>query len=231
MSDQPVSKSTITKRIFCNHCNTITRHTLKASHKQDYHEEDPDGSITYWAESEYLFWVCAGCDTGVLEDKSTDAGMHDEKGNQIFDSRFWPKRGTHDLKEKFFLQLPSKLSRIYHETIRAFNNGLYTLTAAGLRALIEGICSDKQVAGPNLKNRIDNLTAHLPKNIVDNLHGFRFMGNDAVHELATPDRHDLQIALEVSEDLLNYLYELDYKASRLPKPKQTASSSNSNDDF
>ena len=41
------------------------------------------------------------------------------------------------------------------------------------------------------------------------------MGNDAVHELTPPERKELKIAIEVSEDLLNILYELDYKASLL----------------
>lgn len=43
------------------------------------------------------------------------------------------------------------------------------------------------------------------------------MGNEAVHELGAPERNTLSLAIEVSEDLLNFLYELDYKASRLPK--------------
>ncbi len=71
--------------------------------------------------------------------------------------------------------------------------------------------------GANLKKRIDGLEAHLPKTIVSNLHGFRFMGNEALHQLAAPKPTDLKVAIEVSEDLLNFLYQLDYKASLLPK--------------
>ena len=47
------------------------------------------------------------------------------------------------------------------------------------------------------------------------------MGNEALHELGAPDRKNLQTAIEVSEDLLNFLYELDYKARRLPKKSGT----------
>jgi hypothetical protein len=83
--------------------------------------------------------------------------------------------------------------------------------------VIEGICADKGVKGANLEKRINGLEAHLPKTIVANLHSFRFMGNEALHELAAPKRTDLKVAIEVSEDLLNFLYELDYKASLLPK--------------
>ena len=101
--------------------------------------------------------------------------------------------------------------------IRAFNSGLYVLTAVGLRALIEGICADKNVSGANLNQKINNLTSLLPPNIVDSLHSFRFMGNKTAHELNAPDKEDLRLAIEVIEDLLNFLYELDYKAKLLPR--------------
>ena len=41
------------------------------------------------------------------------------------------------------------------------------------------------------------------------------MGNDALHELTAPKRAEVELAIGVIEDLLNFFYELDYKASRL----------------
>ncbi len=81
--------------------------------------------------------------------------------------------------------------------------------------LIEGICDNKKIKGKNLEDRINGLVGYLPQNIVANLHGFRFMGNEALHKMTAPKPEDLRLAIEVSEDLLNYLYELDYKVSRL----------------
>jgi Domain of unknown function (DUF4145) len=64
----------------------------------------------------------------------------------------------------------------------------------------------------------------IPANIVENLHGFRFMGNVAIHERTAPERDDLRLAIEIVEDLLNFVYDLDYKAKQLadkqkPGPK------------
>ena len=53
------------------------------------------------------------------------------------------------------------------------------------------------------------------ENIIRNLHQFRFMGNEAVHELAAPKPAEIGLAISVIENLLNFFYELDYKASRL----------------
>ncbi|MCB0264797.1 MAG: DUF4145 domain-containing protein [Calditrichaeota bacterium] len=81
--------------------------------------------------------------------------------------------------------------------------------------MIEGICDDKDIGGKNLEKKINGLEGILPKNIVKNLHQFRFMGNVALHDLKAPSRVDLSKAIEICEDLLNFLYELDYKTSQL----------------
>jgi hypothetical protein len=52
---------------------------------------------------------------------------------------------------------------------------------------------------------------------VANLANFQFLGNQALHELKEPDKQDLALAIEVVEDILNVVYELDYKSARLFK--------------
>jgi hypothetical protein len=202
------------KRIFCNHCKGITNHILEGSH----HKETPEDEYGWWDESDFMLWICAGCDSAVLEERYTDVSLANE-----YQSRFFPKPTSRDLHQKYFRKLPPKLRKIYLETIQAFNNELHILAAGGLRALLEGICSDKGIRGRNLEEKIDRMNTLLPQNIVTNLHSFRFIGNEALHELATPEAEDLRLAIEVSEDLLNFLYELDYKSSRLPKGKSSVS--------
>ncbi len=146
--------------------------------------------------------------------------MIDQNGKQIYDSTYYPSRKQQHIQLKRFRKLPQKLAGLYKESVEAYNNKLLILCAAGLRALIEGICVDKNIAGKNLETKIDAMIFILPQNIVENLHSFRFMGNEALHELNPPDKKNLHLAIEVSEDLMNYLYELDYKASQLKKEKK-----------
>lgn len=217
MAEQPVAP--IRRPLYCNTCRGETWHVLCGEHKRSisYDEEGYE-----WDEYFYRLWTCAGCDTGTMEVARTGRGEIDEHGDQVYDFSFFPSRTTSDLVPKVFRSIPGPLATIYTELIRAFNADLRLLCAAGLRALIEGICQDKGILGRNLEERIDGLVKVLPKNIVDSLHGFRFMGNEALHELNAPDLGDLRVAVEVSEDLLNFLYELDYKASRLPRRKGAA---------
>jgi hypothetical protein len=94
--------------------------------------------------------------------------------------------------------------------------------------LLEGVCDDKRAKGRNLRDKIDSLQRLLPnKNIIRNLHHFRFTGNQAVHQLEAPNPNDARLAIEVMEDLLNFLYELDYKASRLRKSSRARRSKKS----
>lgn len=209
-------------RIYCNTCKVQTHHELKATHTR-YDEpalsKNVDERFAGFEEVwEYRFWVCRGCDTVTLEVVYTNTGMLDPKGrDNIWESDFYPKRKRRDWPPKRFRQLDEKLARIYREVVESFNSDSRVLCAVGLRALLEGICADKGVTGRNLQKKIDGLEAHLPPNIVENLHSFRFMGNEAAHELQAPARAELQLAIEVIEDLLNFLYELDYKARRLSK--------------
>jgi hypothetical protein len=186
------------KRIYCNRCRGETRHHLVASHS--YHTDVEDG--------EYILWVCAGCDTGTMEDSYTAAYLDSGEPESIF----YPDRAEHNRIRKYFMNLPKKLEGLYREVISAHNANLNVLCAIGLRGLVEGVCADKSIQGRNLDEKIEAMKALLPENIVQNLHGFRFMGNRAAHELEAPSSGELQVAIDLIEDILNYLYDLDYKA-------------------
>jgi hypothetical protein len=197
------------KKIYCNTCKIETNHELKGTHHKEY---DNDYG---WEITNYHFWICLGCETATLEEAFTAMGLIDIDNNQIWEFVYYPKRKTGDLNIKRFRNLPSKLSDIYRETIACFNINSPLLCTIGLRALLEGICANKKISGHNLKQKIEGLKKLLPANIVDNLHSFRFMGNDAAHELNPPNNNELKIAIEVVEDLLNFIYDLEYKTEEL----------------
>jgi hypothetical protein len=207
------------KSIFCNRCRTVTHHNLEGI--KSYFLGGPteeDVSPNYWGE--YRLWACAGCDTCTMEDYYTADYMTSyappggETG-QEYQSDLYPKREHSARERKYYQSLPLNLKRIYDEAVTAINEQLPILCSIGLRALLEGICADKKIDGQNLEKRIDNLTSLLPANLVSNLHTFRFNGNDAAHELESPPDFELRTALDVMEDILNFLYALDYKASTL----------------
>ena len=207
------------RKIYCNTCKTTTNHELKALHKRVFVELDLPIDTTLSEPDEYEQWqysllICRGCETALLQEEYV-SHTNDTEIEDVREISFHPEREKRTLPFKIFRQLNPKLARIYQEVITTFNHAAPTLCAVGLRALLEGICADKGVEGKTLYNKIDGLKAHLPANIVESLHRFRFIGNEAAHELQAPAESELRLAIEVMEDLLNFLYELDYKARNL----------------
>jgi hypothetical protein len=223
----------ITRLIYCNKCNQETNHICKfheytpypiESYEdlQDLAADDPGFSINDFTRTceinGYLLWSCAGCDSWTVENYSALIPEGDDPplfDPDTYSSFFIPERTKFHVHAKQFHHLKNALEGIYRETLHSYNNGLYVLCGMGIRALIEGICDDQEIRGKNVAQKIDGLSALLPQNIVNNLHGLRFMGNEAAHELIPPDQEELQIAIGLVEDLLNFLYDLDYRASRL----------------
>lgn len=205
MADEKIRK----KRLYCNWCKHETNHELKGEHKGVF--GDPElGELEEVLI--YRLWVCMGCEKGLLEEEYTNDAMP----GQYAEFEYFPKRSQRFLMVKRYSKLKPELRTIYQEAITCYNEQALILCTAGLRALLEGICQDKKIKGKNLKAKIEGLKAILPnKNIIRNLHHFRFMGNDAVHELTAPKPTEVALAIGVIEDLLNFFYELDYKASQL----------------
>ncbi len=221
---QPAELTIGAWRIFCNNCNRETNHICKlnvydSSTLLDDEGVDDPNVIPVRLVDGYRLWICAGCDAWTIE--KYNAIMPDGEDSLLIDrnyvdSTFIPERTRFHTQLKKYHQLPSTLNGIYREVLHSYNSGLPILCAVGIRMLLEGICEDQEIRGGNLFQKIEGLSAaRLPKNIVNNLHSLRFLGNEAAHELIKPDPVELQLAINLAEDLLNFLYELDYRASSL----------------
>ncbi len=210
------------KRLFCNRCRNTTRHTCIGEHYYNPAlDEINEEKVKIYLIDAALTWACNGCEDVLLENwvgalqeihLNGDVFISDEG---VFEIEWNPPRTENSFAAKNYLKLPDKVANVYDETILAHNRGLYLLSAIGVRTLIEAICVDKSITGKSLQDRIDGLKQILPVNIVDNLHALRFMGNEAIHEIEEPKEDELHLAIEICEDLLNILYELDYKTTRL----------------
>jgi len=128
--------------------------------------------------------------------------------------------------------------------IDAFNHGLFILCAGGLRACIEGICISEGIKdGPveivkagvkvikrkkDLQGQISGLFEKglLTKKHAEVLHEHRFLGNEALHELDSPSKSELILAIEIVEHTLENLYELSPKVSDLRFSKQKRTNKN-----
>lgn len=205
--------------LHCNHCETRTKHSLSFTHEHDWATWDADEERfpSYVEYLQWTMWVCNGCETPLVQCRYNFNHDCDEKGETEYSYEYHPSRNEFSYPIRQFSRIPDEVNVIYREACAAYNAKLPLLCAGGLRALTEAICRDKGVSGRDLQKKIDALKSFLPESLVGNLHGLRYLGNDALHELKPPEMSNLRLGLDVLGDLMNYFYDLDYKAALLAK--------------
>ena len=224
------------KKIYCNTCGLHTNHELKAVHYRFYKDDSELKHLEFLEETEldepldlrgfkgvfkYEMWICRGCDSATLQESCTiNQLVLNDSLRAFWSYTFHPERTSEDLLWKDFFNTPAKLLLLYFEIIRSYNSHSPTLCAMGLRTLFEGICVDKGITDKvawGLADKIKELAKqqHLPDKIVEHLKSFKFLGDAAVHRIEAPDTQTLKLGIEVMEDLLNYLYALEYKSEWL----------------
>jgi hypothetical protein len=194
----------------CNHCLIDTKHDVLASVSEsgiEFNDEE-----TYGWMCEYQMMQCRGCESISYRQIASSSDDPDDTFT-IFPARI---SGRKEISRSW--HLPAKVNAIYKETYKAASNNMPVLAAIGIRTLVEAVCSDKGASG-YLVEKIDKLVAMgvLTKDGADILHGTRFLGNGAAHEVQGPSDSEIEAALDVAENLLQNVYILPEIARRLQK--------------
>ena len=223
--------------VICPECKRETRHIVMQSVDQTGQEEISNDFWIDW-EAKYQIIQCQGCMTiSFRMETSNSEDFNPYTGEPDVTIRLYPKRTKSTLSIKEFLNVPSNLKRIYREIIDCYNNEIFTMCAAGLRAIIEGICAEEDIAsGPievekdgtkkvvrkkNLEGKIAGLREKgiLTQKHCDILHQHRYLGNEALHELVQPSQEELQLAINIIEHILESIYEIPQKAAEIKKQR------------
>ncbi len=219
----------------CTKCNRSTKHRVAVSLDENETEYDQrEGWSVEWINN-YQVIQCLGCETVTFRHLHwCSEDWQPQFGEDGTTERLYPKRDANSLKARALTNVPNTLRRLYREVIDCFNNDSPTLCAAGLRAVVEGLCAERGIAdGPvqvqkkgggsqfvrktNLEGKIAGLHENrlLTQANAQTLHEHRYLGNDAVHELVRPSQDELRLAIEIIEHTLEQLYEIPQKALRL----------------
>lgn len=223
-------------KALCLSCNAETRHLVLQSIDCDGKEFVEDSFWLVWRD-DYQIIQCQGCETiGFRHEHFYSEDV--QEGFNGTTTKVYPSKPKNFRSTKDYYNVPLNLRRIYRETIDAYNVECYTLSAAGLRALVEGICSENGVLDGqievtrkdgtktfevknNLQAKISGL--HQKKLLTEQqasiLHSHRSLGNNALHELKMPSVSDLGLAIDILEHILESLYEIPDKAEILQRKR------------
>jgi len=223
-----MEKNKKTNRIYCAKCKKVTAHDILCHEMKTYTPSNTPEMKIDFAHGEWEILRCRGCDEVSFREiwKTSEDPYPSVK--------LYPDRGENIHPKKIYRNAPRRLRRIYREVIKCYNNEISILCAAGLRALIEGICKDKKIkAGPveitkkfgekeikqrsNLEGKIEGMVEknHLTRKHGDILHNIRFLGNESLHDLEEPINDELKLAIEIVEHTLDNLYEIPGKGEEL----------------
>lgn len=217
-------------KAFCNRCNQLTNHSVKAEHKvDDIAEVDNDGVLESHLIGSYTYQIieCNGCESITYRskdflnnfldlDKST--GKWVISNGKTFETYF-PERLENSIVEKRIVGIPNILKKAYQEVIQCYNLDLRILCSAGLRAIIEGICNHYKIDGQTLKDRIDALGKNglISTELSNSLHTHRFLGNYAMHQLSFAEKDELKDAIELIEITMENLFGVPERHKELSK--------------
>lgn len=238
----------------CPDCRKRTKHEIKEVvvkdiEENDYTESDEIGEYTFYSKEEAIFQIieCRGCES--ISYRQFRLSTSSDGIPQKWDEKLFPMRDTNSIDFKDFgPKIPEKIKVLYREVILTFNNKLGVLCAAGIRAVVEGICNEKNIDGgnvirydkvtkqpkkdtsgniklemsKNLDGKIEGLAekGYITKNYARTLHDLRFLGNQAVHQLDRPNDLNLKLAIEIIEHTLSSIYEIEVKAQKLSQKEQ-----------
>ena len=201
----------------CGPCNSVTRHRQLALITSCQNITDE----LSWESSSVI--QCQGCDTVsfCVESRSTwETACNPDTGEEepVVYTQLYPNRlaGRPRLQHEDYLE--RRVGEVYEETHGAIVNEQRILGGMGIWTIVEAVCQDKKVVGRNLEEKIAKLSelGHITPAGAWILHGIRYMGNDAAHEVKAHTKEELANALEVVEHLLTGVYILPALAALFP---------------
>jgi hypothetical protein len=221
-----------------SNCNTCKREQYQTVLKQhEYRFSDDENQIS--GETKWEIIRCGGCGTISFREVEWFSENYDENGRVYPVIRVYPQPELDARPTKPFLNVPQKIRQVYGEVIETFNRRAHLLCAGGLRAIIEGVCAAERIrtgpvkvktkgGGSKIVRRKDlraKIEGMLEKGLITKehrktLHEHRFLGNEALHELQTPESAELSIAISIVEHTLEHLYEMRSSVQKLRALKQ-----------
>jgi hypothetical protein len=123
--------------------------------------------------------------------------------------------------------LPAEIVAAVEEAITCHANECFIAAAIMVRKALELTCDAQGAQAANLQERIRALRSKvvLPQELFDVLDDLRFLGNDAAHVNASHfnqvEREEVELAIEVTKEILKSLYQLEALVSRLQARKKS----------
>lgn len=213
------------KKAYCNTCGGERNHTLLNRIKKTW-DQDVGDEFSVSGGDIYYVLECRGCESVKLLHESWFSEETDERGQPYVNKVYYPSSIFRPYP-RWFTLLDTKwhITKLLKEIYQAMQNDAPSLAAMGTRAVIEAIMIDKVGDRGTFKA---NLTEFQNMGFISTfqlgiLDAALELGHASIHRGLVPDTAQIEMALDITENLVHELYLLGdlAKASvkNLPKRK------------
>lgn len=202
------------KKAHCNTCGGARNHLLLNKIRKDGEELLESRYRVSWGDTYYVL-ECCGCESVRLLQESWFSEDTDHEGQPNLHSTYYPSSIFRPLP-RWFSSLDDEwhITRLVKETYQALQNDAPSLAAMGVRAAIEAIMIDKVGDNGTFKGNLKAFQAkgYISSFQLENLEAALELGHASIHRGFIPKKHQIEVALDILENLLQGLYLLEKKA-------------------
>lgn len=207
----------------CNRCGGNRNHMLIKDVSKYHDEWIGEGVQISWGDKYYLL-ECCGCESIRLLHTSWFSEETDFEGRPIVHETYYPSSVFRPLPKWIsWLDTEWHITKLVKETYQALQNGAPSLAAMGVRAIIEAIMIDKVGDKGSFKGNLKALqeNGYISNFQLDTLEAALELGHASIHRGFIPEKHQVEFALDILENLLHGLYVLESRAKgtvdKIPK--------------
>ncbi|TWT45126.1 hypothetical protein RAS1_15480 [Phycisphaerae bacterium RAS1] len=204
----------------CNQCLRETRHFVVAVEKQEYNEENPDGSLGYWEHTYYEMLKCCGCENITLRSTLHVAGDPERRATYFPPAVTRPKpRWMSGLVGLSAPAINRALVSLFHEVYAALHAGSNRLAMMGARAIIDMVLLDKVGDQGTFAEKLSEMQKadYISRASREFLAAAIEAGHAATHRGHASNDADVNRVMDIVENLVQTVYVLETAARTLHK--------------
>ncbi|MCE5180556.1 MAG: DUF4145 domain-containing protein [Betaproteobacteria bacterium] len=202
------------KKAHCNTCGGERTHLLLNKIMKSGEELVGDQYPISWGDTYYVL-ECGGCESVRLLQESWFSEDTDFEGHINIHQTYYPSSIFRPLP-RWFTSLDTEwhITKLVKETYQALQNDAPSLAAMGVRAIIEAIMIDKVGDSGTFKGNLKAFQAkgYISSFQLENLEAALELGHASIHRGFIPKNHQIEVALDILENLVQGLYLLENKA-------------------
>lgn len=192
----------------CNACGGTRKHQVIFCDVRET-EEQATETLMIWYQDEFALLECRGCSSVKLRHQSMFSEDCDDDGRVIVHEKLYPPN-TFRPEPSWLRQIDHEfhITKLMREVYQALQAGSLSLSAMGIRAVIEAVMIDKSGDNGTFANNLNafQIGGYISDVQREILSSALEIGHASIHRGFIPNQYQLSICVDIMEGLVHTLY-------------------------